>query len=268
MSAMKSERVIVITGASSGIGAALAKHLGSRGDRVVLAARRGAELAAVAASVGSAALAVTADVTHRDQVERLRDRAIDVCGGIDVWINNAGQGISRPVLELSDDDIDRMMAVNVKSALYGIQAAVPHFVERGRGHIINVSSVLSRVPMAPLRSMYSAAKAALNSLTANLRTDLAATHPEIHVTLVMPGLVSTDFPKHAIGGTPPYRPAPAPGGPGGHYPSAQSAEEVAEVIAGVIGHPVAEVYTNASHSPIVERYFQDVGAFERAQRSS
>ena len=166
---------IVITGASSGIGAALAERLGSAGHRIVLAARGEAALREVAARSGAGALVVPADVTKREDVERLRDRAIEAMGHVDVWVNNAGQGITRPVLELTDQDFDRMMTVNVKSALYGMQAIAPHFQLRGSGQIVNVSSMLSRVPVATYRSAYNAAKAALNSLTANARVDLAAT---------------------------------------------------------------------------------------------
>ena len=146
------------------------------------------------------------DVTVRADVEHLRDRAIETFGPIDVWVNNAGRGLSRAVADLTDDELDQMMTVNVKSALYGMQAVLPHFQARGAGQIVNVSSFLSRVPMASIRAAYSASKAALNSLTANLRMDLAATHPGIHVTLVMPGLVSTEFAKNAVHGTPPIRP--------------------------------------------------------------
>src|SRR5678816_2514623 len=126
------------------------------------------------------------------------------------------------------------MCIRDRSALYGIQAILPHFKARGSGQIINVSSFLSRVPMASIRAAYSASKAALNSLTANLRMDLAAAHPGIHVTLVMPGLVSTEFAQNAVHGTPPIRPG-AGGAP------AQTADDVAAAIVGVIDHPVAEV---------------------------
>ena len=195
-----SGKTIVITGASSGIGAELAVQLAAEGHRLVLGARREAELGAVAARAGRDAVTVVTDVTRRGDVERLRDRAIARSGGVDVWINNAGQGITRSVLDLTDEDFDAVMAVNVKSALYGMQAIVPHFIARGEGHLVNVSSFLSRVPAASYRSAYNAAKAALNALTANLRMDLAAAHPGIHVSLVMPGLVATDFGRHAIGG--------------------------------------------------------------------
>jgi short-subunit dehydrogenase len=241
---------IVVTGASSGIGAALAEQLAARGEQVVLAARRKDLLDALAAKLGSTVHAVVADVTSRTDVDRLRDRALDALGGVDVWVNNAGRGLSKSALELTDAEFDEMMLVNVKSALYGMQAIAPYFIERGRGHIINVSSFLSRVPMASIRAGYSAAKAALNSLTTNARMDLAASHPGIKVTLVMPGLVSTDFGKHALHGTPPIRP-----GAGGAPP--QTAGQVAEVIVRVIDRPVDEVYTNPVHAGIVQRYYAE-----------
>lgn len=247
--------VIVITGASSGIGAAVARVLGARGDRVVLAARRQTALDQVAREIGSNALTVVTDVTRRSDVERLRDRAIEQFGVIDVWINNAGRGISKPVLDLTDDEVDEMMLVNLKSALYGMQTIVPYFKERGRGQVINVSSFLGRVPMATIRSAYSASKAALNSLTANVRMDLAATDPGIQITLVMPPMVATDFARNARHGTPP----PPPG------VVAQSVDEVATAIVGVIDHPVPEIYTAPYLAPIARRYIDDVGAFERSK---
>ncbi len=249
---MPSPRTVVITGASSGIGATLAERLGAQQHRLVLAARREAELKDVARRSGADTLVVPTDVTRRADVERLRDRAIERFGHVDVWINNAGRGITRPVLELTDEEFDLMMSVNVKSALYGMQAIAPHFIDRGSGHIINVSSFLSRVPFATYRSAYNAAKSALNALTANARVDLARSHPGVHVTLVMPGLVTTDFGRHALGGSP----APA-------ATDAQSAEEVADAIASVIEHPAAEIYTNPRQRAIALKYFEDVGAFER-----
>ena len=243
---------IVITGASSGIGAELAFQLGAAGHRVALAARRERELRAVATKAGDGAIVVPTDVTRRIEVERLRDRAIEAFGYIDVWVNNAGRGITRPVLELTDEELDLMMSVNVKSALYGMQAIVPHFIARGRGQIINVSSVLSRVPFATFRSGYNAAKAALNALTANARVDLAREHPGIQVTLVMPGLVRTEFQQNALHGSPPMP------------PDAQPVEDAVAAIVKAIDHPVAEIYTNPQHATgVVQRYFQDVAAFER-----
>jgi NADP-dependent 3-hydroxy acid dehydrogenase YdfG len=265
-------KVVVITGASGGIGAALARQLargglgeaGEAGERVelVLAARRAPELRAVAEASG--ARAVVADVTLRADVERIRDEAIGAFGRVDVWINNAGRGIGKSVLDLTDDDVDDMMTTNLKSALYGMQAIVPHFQARGDGHVVNVSSFLGRVPLASIRSVYSASKAALNTLTANLRMDLAETHPGLRVSLVMPGLVATDFAANVRRGAP-----VSSAGPGGAAPppprgalAAQSAEEVASAIAALIAHPVAEIYTNPALAELARRYLADVGAFE------
>ena len=250
-------RVVVITGASAGIGAAIARELGRRGDSLVLAARTADALQRVAFEISPPAHVVAADVTRRADVDRIRDEALRAFGHVDVWINNAGRGIVRPVLELTDEDVDEMIAVNVKSALYGMQAITPHFIQRGRGHIVNISSFLGRVPIATPRSAYNAAKAALNALTANVRVDVKRTHPDIHVSLVMPGLVSTDFAKNARGSTGPL-PAAAIGSP----MKPQTPEEVAVVVADVIERPVAEVYTNPASAALAARYFDDVGRFE------
>jgi short-subunit dehydrogenase len=251
-------KTIVITGASAGIGAGIAARLAADGHGLVLAARRRPELERVARDAehrGSPrAIVVETDVTKRADVERLRDAAVGAFGGFDVWINNAGRGITRSVLDLSDADVDDMIALNVKSALYGMQVAVAHFVERGHGHVINISSFLGRVPLAPHRSAYNAAKAALGALTANLRLDLRTRYPDIHVSLVMPGMVATEFGRNAIG-SPPDTPVYS-------GPHVQSVETVADVVAQTIDHPVAEVYTNPSSSDMAARYFADVEAFE------
>lgn len=250
-------KVIVITGASSGIGAALAGQLGAEGHKLALAARREKELKQVAAQSGDA-IAVICDVTRRADIERLRDEALAKFGRIDVWINNAGRGISRKVLELTEENYDEIMNVNLKSAFYGMQAIMPYFQKQKKGHLINISSFLGRVPFVTPRAIYSAAKAALNSLTSNLRMDLHAEYPDINISVVMPGPVATDFAKNAIGGTPQM----ASGGP----LQRQTAEEVAAVIVELIKNPKPEVYTNPALAETVARYYQDVGAFEEMAR--
>ena len=251
-------KTIVVTGASSGIGAGLARRLAADGNALVLAARRREkleEVARIAMQSGSPrALAVAADVTKRYDVEHVAAAAVDTFGGFDVWINNVGRGITRSVLDLSDADVDEMMAVNLKSALYGMQVAVTHFVERGHGHIINMSSFLGRVPLATHRSAYNAAKAALNALTANLRMDLRDQHPGIHVTLIMPGMVGTAFGKNALGSP--------PGTPIYSGPHVQSVEFVADLVARAIEEPTAEIYTNPASAEMARRYFADVTGFE------
>jgi NADP-dependent 3-hydroxy acid dehydrogenase YdfG len=249
------DKVIVITGASSGIGAALAEVVAARGAQgIVLAARRPDELAAVAARAGSNALAVVTDVTQRGDVEQLRDRALARFGQIDVWIGNAGRGISRSVTELTDADLDDMMTTNVKSVLYGIQAVLPHFRARGTGHLITVSSMLGRISMAPIRSAYSAAKSAVNSLMTSLRLELKAEFPQIHVSTVMPGVVATSFGANALHGGPDSR----------IMPSAQPVGEVAQAIANLIERPRAELYTRPELAQLASRYFsaEDVATVE------
>jgi NADP-dependent 3-hydroxy acid dehydrogenase YdfG len=239
------DKTIVVTGASGGIGAAFAKLAGAQGARLVLVARRERELTEVARVSGREAIAAVADVTQRDQVARVLAAALSRFGHVDVWINNAGRGISRPVAELTDDDFDDMMRVNVKSALYGMQAVLPHFQSRGRGHIINISSMLGRLPLATQRSAYTAAKHALNALTASLRMDVKRTHPDIHISTVSPGVVATEFGVHARGGGVDSR----------QLPNAQSADEVAEVLLDVVRAPRADVYTRAGMRDMVVRYF-------------
>jgi len=251
-----SNKVIVITGASSGIGAALARQRASAGDSVVLAARRADKLASVVETCGARALAVPADVTVRADVHRLRDAALDTFGHVDVWVNNAGRGINRGVLDLSDADLDEMFLVNTKAPLYGMQAIVPHFQQRGEGHVVNVSTVLTRVSSATFRSAYTAAKAALNVLTSNLRTDLGGTHPRIRVSLILPGGVPGEFQAASLGGTPASN-APLKGA------RAQTPEEVALVISGVIDDPVAEAYTLPVLRDLARRFTEDADAFEQ-----
>jgi NAD(P)-dependent dehydrogenase (short-subunit alcohol dehydrogenase family) len=249
-----SDKTVVITGASGGIGAALARRLGHRGARLVLAARREPELRAVAAESGPQVEVVLADVTRREDVRLILDAALARFGHVDAWVNNAGRGITRPVSELSEAEFDEMMLVNVKSALYGMQIVLPHFQSRGRGHIVNVSSMLGRVPFVPTRSAYSASKHALNSLTANLRMELREQWPGIHVSTVSPAVVATEFGVHALGGGMDSR----------KLPNAQPVEEVAEVIADVIEHPRADVYTRPGMRDWVVSYFsaEDMAAAE------
>ncbi len=246
--------VVVITGASSGIGAAAARAVAKAGGVPVLAARREAELRAVAGECGDKAVAVVADVTRRADVQRILDESVRAFGRVDVWINNAGRGISKPVAALTDEDFDEMMRVNVKSALYGMQVAVTHFKTRGQGQIINVSSMLGRIPFASIRSAYCAAKHALNALTASLRIDLRGEYPGITVSTVSPGVVATDFGLNALGGGLDSR----------QMPMVQAVEEVAQVIVDLIEHPRADVYTRSGMRERVVAYYaaEDMAAAE------
>lgn len=249
---MAESRSVVITGASGGIGAALATELAGRGHKLTLAARRPDALRAVVERIYESAIGVVADVTVRDEVELVRDRAIGRWGVIDVWVNNAGQGINRPTLELTDEDLDRVLRANLYSSLYGMQAIAPYFISRGTGHIVNISSNLSKAPYARFRSIYSASKAALNSLSTNVREDLREVAPGVRVSVVLPGPVTTDFARNAIhapNDASPSKAAVSPQGPG----------EVAAVIADLIEdpEPAAELFTSAELASIARRYAEE-----------
>lgn len=226
--------VVVVTGASAGIGAGLARELAERGASLVLTARREPELRAVADSLKVPVEVVPADVTVRADVERVRDRALARFGRVDAWVNNAGRGITRPSIEsLSDADIEVMIRDNTLSVLYGMQAILPHYKARGSGVVANVSSMLSRMPAAVVRSAYSASKAAMNSLTETLRFELARDYPGIRVVLMIPGIVATEFGKNAIGG----------GADSRSLPGGQTVEEVARKLADGLFEGPLDLYT-------------------------
>jgi NADP-dependent 3-hydroxy acid dehydrogenase YdfG len=251
-------KIVVITGASAGIGAASAESLSKRGESVVLVARREKELNEVADRCGPNAMAVVADATVRAENERVVRAAIDRFGHIDVWVNNVGQGITRPPSQLTDDDIDNVMRVNVKSMLYGIQSVLPHFKERGTGQIVNVSSMLGRVPMAVYRSAYNGAKHFINALTWNLREELRAEFPGIVVTLFSPGVVNTDFGTNAMHGGP----------PSSSLPNAQDVHEVGEVMAWAIEERKTDVYTRPGSKAWITGFYQNLGEDPNVARAS
>jgi NAD(P)-dependent dehydrogenase (short-subunit alcohol dehydrogenase family) len=184
-------------------------------------------------------------MTARQDVQRVVADVIAAFGRIDTWINNVGQGITRMPSQLTDDDVDEVMRVNVKSALYGMQEVLPHFKTRGDGQIINVSSMLGRIPYATLRSAYCGAKHFLNALTATFRDEVQQTHPGIQFSLVSPGVVYTDFGRNALHGGPDSR----------DLPDGQSAEEVAAVIAAVVNSRAPDVYTRTGLRQRVVDYY-------------
>jgi NADP-dependent 3-hydroxy acid dehydrogenase YdfG len=253
-----SDKVVVITGASAGIGAATAELLASRGMSVVLVARRQDALDAVASRCGDRAFPIVADVSDRAAVWRVVEAAIARFGTIDVWINNVGQGITRAPSQLTDDDLDYIMRLNVKTALYGMQEVLPHFKSRNAGHIINVSSMLGRMPFATIRSAYCGAKHFLNALTAVFRAEVQETHPGIQVSLVSPPVVRTDFGLNARHGGPDSR----------TLPGSQSAEEVAAVIAEVIDTREPDVYTRPGAHDMVAGYYAKIGTDPRTSPAS
>jgi short-subunit dehydrogenase len=189
-----SEQVVVITGASSGIGLVTAKQAASRGARVVLVARNANSLKAAVAIIqryGGRATYVVADVADREQVERIGDAAVDAFGRIDTWVNNAAVSMYGRVTEVSVTDMRRQMDVNYWGQVYGSLAAVRHLRDRG-GALINVGSALCDRAI-PLQANYCAAKHALKGFTDALRMELEEGGVPISVTLVKPASIDTPF---------------------------------------------------------------------------
>jgi NADP-dependent 3-hydroxy acid dehydrogenase YdfG len=192
---MSDRPVLVITGASSGIGAATARAAAESGYRLVLAARREEELAKIADELGGAdnAIAVRCDVTEWADNERLAAAAIDAFGGFDAVFANAGFGAKRGFLEESPEFWRDMVLTNVLGVGYTIRATLPHLLERDRGHYVITSSVAGRLALPG--SMYSASKWAVTAIGESLRAELRQMHDNssIRVTLIEPGMVDTPF---------------------------------------------------------------------------
>jgi len=230
------EQVVVITGASSGIGRETALHLGQRGASLVLAARNAEALTSLAREieqVGGQAHVVPTDVADWPQVEKLAQAAVDRFGRIDTWINNAGLYLAARVEDMTIDDATRLMQVNVLGTIHGTKAALPHLIRQGQGTIINVGSAVG-ARGTPLLAAYSASKFAVKGFTEALRVELARDHPGIKVVLIMPLSINTPlFTNHArsrLGFVPhPIPPIYEPGA-------------VADTILFAIEHPRAEIY--------------------------
>jgi len=189
-------KVIVIIGASSGMGEATARDLAAKGARVVLGARRVDRLEAIVRDIteaGGQAIAVATDVTNLDDVRKLVDSAKETCGRIDVIFNNAGLMPLSPLESLRIDEWDRMIDVNMKGTLYGIAAALPHMKAQKSGHIINVSSVYGHKVVAT-GAVYCATKHAVRAISEGLRQEVKDYN--IRVTTISPGAVRTELTDH------------------------------------------------------------------------
>jgi NADP-dependent 3-hydroxy acid dehydrogenase YdfG len=190
-------KVVVITGASSGLGEATARLLAAEGASVVLGARRVNRTQALADELtgsGGKALAVATDVTNREQVKALVDAAVQTYGRIDVLINNAGLMPHSPLERLKVEDWDQMIDVNLKGVLYGIAAALPYMQQQKAGHIINVSSVAGHKVRAG-GVVYAATKHAVLALSEGLRQEVKPYN--IRTTVISPGAVATELPSSA-----------------------------------------------------------------------
>lgn len=190
-------KVVVITGASSGLGEETARHLAEKGAHVVLGARRTNRIESLADEINSnnngKAIAVTTDVTKRNQVINLVDRAVVEFGRVDVMLNNAGLMPLSKIEDLKIDEWEQMIDVNLKGVLYGIAAALPAMKEQKSGHFINVSSVAGH-KIIPGSTVYSATKSAVRVISEGLRQEV--TPYNIRTTIISPGAVKTELLEH------------------------------------------------------------------------
>ncbi|MCC9167072.1 SDR family oxidoreductase [Pontibacter harenae] len=227
------EQVIVLTGASSGIGLATARAASVKGAKLVLASRNGAALADITQEIndaGGQAIYVVADVGNQQDILKIADAAISTFGGFDTWVNNAGVSIYGRLEEVSDEDNRRMFDTNFWGLVYGSTTAAKHLRNRG-GAIINIGSVLSDVSI-PLQGMYSASKHAVKGFTDSLRIELEEDKAPVSVTLVKPSGINTPYPEHAQNYTDRELTLPPP---------VYAPEEVANAILHVATHPMRDI---------------------------
>ena len=190
------DKVVVITGASSGIGESIAKLLARHQAKVVIGARRKNRIDAVVKEISAAgdkAVGFPVDVTKRPEVEALIKGAVDSFGRVDVLVNNAGIMPIAPIPLLKVDEWERQIDINIKGVLYGVAAVLPQMQKQKSGHIINITSVFGIKVFAPGATVYCATKAAVRTLTEGLRMEL---HSEnIRCTMISPGAVASELPS-------------------------------------------------------------------------
>jgi NADP-dependent 3-hydroxy acid dehydrogenase YdfG len=223
------DEVAIVTGASSGIGAATARELARRSARVVLAARRADELEAQVQAIrrgGGEAMAIPTDVADSNQVSLLVERTVAAFGRVDVLVNNAGAGWLRPLASSSPDEVARLLEVNLLAAMLLTRAVLPGMLERHHGAIISVGSLSGRVAMEPV---YSATKYGLRGFSLALRRQVVGSG--VSVSLVSPGNIETAMTEHVAARMP-------------------KPELVARTIADLVIHPRREVVVPRRHYAI------------------
>lgn len=191
-------KVVVITGASSGIGESTAKVLAEQGNKIVLAARREEKLQSIVKDIedaGGEAIYVLTDVSKMDEVLDLAKKAVDTYGRIDVWINCAGLMPMAELIKGKTDEWEAMVDINLKGTIYGVHAALPIMREQKSGHIINIGSVASYIT-TPSNAVYCATKFGVRALSDTLRQEEAAAGSNIRVTLIAPGAIDTELTEH------------------------------------------------------------------------
>jgi NADP-dependent 3-hydroxy acid dehydrogenase YdfG len=226
----KLAKVVVITGGSSGLGEATARHLAARGASLVLAARRRERLDKLVAEIARSdgkAVAVTADVTRKEDVERVCKSALERFGRIDVLVNNAGLMAIAPLVQARTDEWDRMIDTNIKGLLYGIAAALPIFERQKSGHFINISSVAGFKVFSPGGAVYSGTKFAVRAISEGLRAEVGG---NIRTTVISPGAIESELKQ---GSTDPE----SLKGLGQFYERAISSDSIARAIAYAIEQP-------------------------------
>ncbi len=187
------DKVVVITGASRGVGAATARQFAAEGARVVLTARTRKTLEDTAATLGTDKkryLVVTADITKPAGMAKIVDAAVKAFGRIDLFVNNAGIGVRKPIEQTGEDDFDLTFGTNVKAVFRSFQEVLPVMRKQGEGHIINISSMASKEGR-PTLAVYCASKAALNVMSQAVGAEVR--NENIKVSVLMPGSINTNF---------------------------------------------------------------------------
>ena len=228
------EQVIVITGASSGIGLTTARMAARKGARLVLAARNDQALQTLVNEIrgsGGQAVHVESDVGSEGDVQRIADEAMRAFGGFDTWVNNAGASVYGECLEVSIDDMRRVFDTNFWGVVYGSRVACRHLKQRG-GALINVGSEVSDKAV-PLQGIYSASKHAVKGWTDALRMELEYAGAPVSVTLIKPAAIDTPYPEHAAN----YLPDQPK-----HAPPVYAPESVAEAILHAAVSPIRDLF--------------------------